>query len=95
MPSRPTRPFVALLTVSLLAPAAVLVRGADWPDWRGPARTGASAGVTEKRAPPTPRRLESTRGPTRVAPSAVERMARDNLGLVRQTEVVFQFPTRR
>jgi len=43
MPSRPTRPFVALLTVSLLAPAAVLVRGADWPDWRGPARTGASA----------------------------------------------------
>ena len=43
MPTRPTRPLLALLTVSLLAPAAVLVRGADWPDWRGPARTGASA----------------------------------------------------
>ena len=28
-------------------------------------------------------------------PAAVERMARDNLGLVRQTEVVFQFQTRR
>lgn len=28
-------------------------------------------------------------------PSAVERIARDNLGLVRQTEVVFQFQTRR
>jgi cell division protein FtsB len=25
-------------------------------------------------------------------PTAVERIARDNLGLVRQTEVVFQFP---
>ncbi|MCK6592584.1 MAG: septum formation initiator family protein [Polyangiaceae bacterium] len=28
-------------------------------------------------------------------PSAVERIARDDLGLVRQTEVVFQFPVRR
>jgi cell division protein FtsB len=28
-------------------------------------------------------------------PAAVERIARDNLGLVRQTEVVFQFQTRR
>ncbi len=28
-------------------------------------------------------------------PSALERIARDNLGLVRQTEVVFQFQTRR
>src|SRR3954462_12826546 len=45
MPTRLTRPFVALLTASLLVPAAVLVRGADWPDWRGPARTGPS---TEK-----------------------------------------------
>jgi outer membrane protein assembly factor BamB len=42
MPSRPTRPLLALLTVSLLAPAAVLVRGADWPDWRGPGRAGVS-----------------------------------------------------
>ena len=28
-------------------------------------------------------------------PTALERLARDNLGLVRQTEVVFQFRTRR
>lgn len=28
-------------------------------------------------------------------PTAVERIARDNLGLVRQSEVVFQFQTRR
>ena len=28
-------------------------------------------------------------------PTAVERIARDDLGLVRQSEVVFQFPPRR
>jgi cell division protein FtsB len=28
-------------------------------------------------------------------PAAIERIARDNLGLVRQTEVVFQFPVKR
>src|SRR5215510_3122224 len=44
------------------------------------------------------REIEALRG--RVArqkddPAAVERMARDHLGLVRQTEVVFQFQTRR
>jgi cell division protein FtsB len=44
------------------------------------------------------REIEELRG--RVArlrddPSALEQIARDNLGFVRQTEVVFQFPTRR
>lgn len=44
------------------------------------------------------RQSESLRG--RVArlrddPAAVERIARDDLGLVRQTEVVFQFAVRR
>ena len=44
------------------------------------------------------REIEALRG--RVArlrddPTAVERIARDNLGLVRQTEVVFQFPNPR
>jgi cell division protein FtsB len=44
------------------------------------------------------REIEALRG--RVArlrddPGAVERIARDNLGLVRQTEVVFQFQSRR
>ena len=28
-------------------------------------------------------------------PAAIERLARDELGLIRQTEVVFQFPERR
>ena len=44
------------------------------------------------------REIEGLRGNVarlRDDPSAVERIARDNLGLVRQTEVVFQFPTRR
>ena len=30
------------LMVALVAPAAAILRGADWPDWRGPARTGVS-----------------------------------------------------
>ena len=44
------------------------------------------------------REIESLRGNVarlREDPSAVERIARDNLGFVRQTEVVFQFPARR
>jgi outer membrane protein assembly factor BamB len=31
-----------LVAIGLLIPAAALLRGADWPDWRGPARTGVS-----------------------------------------------------
>jgi outer membrane protein assembly factor BamB len=30
------------VAAAMLAPAAAVVSGADWPDWRGPARTGAS-----------------------------------------------------
>ena len=44
------------------------------------------------------RDIDSLRGRVtrlRDDPGAVERIARDNLGLVRQTEVVFQFQTRR
>ena len=44
------------------------------------------------------RELDELRGRVsrlRDDPAAVERIARDNLGLVRQTEVVFQFQTRR
>ncbi len=32
-----------LLAICVVVPAAVLLQGADWPDWRGPARTGVSA----------------------------------------------------
>ena len=31
-----------MLAIGLVAPAAALLHGADWPDWRGPARTGTS-----------------------------------------------------
>ncbi len=31
-----------VLSFALLAPAAALLSGADWPEWRGPARTGVS-----------------------------------------------------
>jgi outer membrane protein assembly factor BamB len=31
-----------VVALALLLPAAVAVRGADWPEWRGPARTGTS-----------------------------------------------------
>ena len=40
MKTTPRLPVVLALCV--IAPAAVLLHGADWPDWRGPARTGVS-----------------------------------------------------
>ena len=42
MAPSPSHRLLTLLGISLIVPAAVLVRGADWPDWRGPARTGTS-----------------------------------------------------
>ena len=30
------------IAVALVLPAAAVIRGSDWPDWRGPARTGVS-----------------------------------------------------
>lgn len=44
------------------------------------------------------REIEALRGNVarlRDDPAAIERIARDNQGLVRQTEVVFQFPVKR
>ena len=40
-PSRRRLTSLAVV-VGLILPAAALVRGADWPDWRGPARAGTS-----------------------------------------------------
>ena len=42
MAASPSHRLLTLLGISLIVPAAALVRGADWPDWRGPARTGTS-----------------------------------------------------
>ena len=35
------RPYVWLM-LGLVLPATAVLRGADWPEWRGPARTGVS-----------------------------------------------------
>jgi outer membrane protein assembly factor BamB len=43
MAASPSHRLLTLLGISLIVPAAALVRGADWPDWRGPARAGTSA----------------------------------------------------
>src|SRR5919108_3654505 len=37
-----SRHLVSVVAIALLLPAAALLRGADWPDWRGPGRTGVS-----------------------------------------------------
>jgi outer membrane protein assembly factor BamB len=37
------RRFFLLVAIGMLVPAGTLLSGADWPDWRGPARTGVSA----------------------------------------------------
>jgi len=31
------------IAIAIALPAAAVIRGSDWPDWRGPARTGVSA----------------------------------------------------
>src|SRR4029450_7766007 len=38
-----TRELRTLLSVALLLSATAILRAADWPEWRGPARTGVSA----------------------------------------------------
>ena len=39
--TRHSRLFL-LLSIAVVVPAAALLNGADWPEWRGPARTGVS-----------------------------------------------------
>jgi outer membrane protein assembly factor BamB len=43
MPFRRSPRLPVLLAALLAAPAAALVTGSNWPEWRGPERTGASA----------------------------------------------------
>jgi outer membrane protein assembly factor BamB len=50
------RPFSAVrvwIAAALIAPATVVLSGSDWPEWRGPARTGVSTekGLPEKWSP--------------------------------------------
>ena len=41
------------IAIALVLPATAVIRGADWPDWRGPARTGVSTdtGLPSKWSP--------------------------------------------
>jgi outer membrane protein assembly factor BamB len=43
MAASPTRRLITVAAAVLVLPAMALLRAADWPDWRGPARTGISA----------------------------------------------------
>jgi cell division protein FtsB len=86
---------VAVLVVAVIGAPVLIFSPQGLPRLRG--LEHELADVAEENAD-LRREIESLRG--RVArlrddPGAVERIARDNLGLVRQTEVVFQFQTRR
>ncbi|APR77241.1 Hypothetical protein A7982_02588 [Minicystis rosea] len=86
---------VAVLVVALVGAPVLIFAPQGLPRLRGLQKELAD--VDEENAE-LRREIEALRG--RVArlrddPGAVERIARDNLGLVRQTEVVFQFQTRR
>lgn len=86
---------VAILTVAVVGAPVLILSPQGLPRLRGLERELKD--VDEENAE-LRRQSEALRG--RVArlrddPAAVERIARDDLGLVRQTEVVFQFAVRR
>ncbi len=86
---------VAILVVAVVGAPVLIFSPQGLPRLRGLQKELAD--VDEENAD-LRREIEALRG--RVArlrddPGAVERIARDNLGLVRQSEVVFQFQTRR
>jgi len=86
---------VAMLVVALVGAPVLIFSPQGLPRLRGLEKELAD--VDDENAQ-VRREIEALRG--RVArlrddPGAVEQIARDNLGLVRQTEVVFQFQARR
>jgi cell division protein FtsB len=86
---------VAILVVAVIGAPVLIFSPQGLPRLRGLQKELAD--VDDENAE-VKREIEALRG--RVArlrddPGAVERIARDNLGLVRQSEVVFQFQTRR
>jgi cell division protein FtsB len=87
-------PLAVLVTALVGAPVMILAPE-GLPRLRGLERELAS--VHEENAQ-IEREIEALRGKVtrlRDDPAAVERIARDHLGMVRQTEVVFQFPAKR
>ncbi len=86
---------IAVLVVAVVGAPVMILSPQGLPRLRGLERELAE--VEEDNAE-LRRQIEALRGKVarlRDDPSAVERIARDDLGFVRQTEVVFQFPTRR
>lgn len=86
---------VAVLVVALVGAPVLIFAPQGLPRLRGIEKELAD--VDDENAE-LRRDIEGLRGRVtrlRDDPGAVERIARDNLGLVRQSEVVFQFQTRR
>ena len=86
---------VAILVVAVVGAPVMIFSPQGLPRLRGLEK---ELGDVEDENAELRRQIEALRG--RVArlrddPAAVERIARDDLGLVRQTEVVFQFAGRR
>ena len=86
---------IAVLVVALVGAPILIFSPEGLPRLRGLERELAAVDEENRRLE---REIEELRGRVerlRDDPAAVERIARDDLGLVRQSEVVFQFPQRR
>ena len=86
---------IAVLVVALVGAPVLIFSPEGLPRLRGLERELAAVDDENRRLE---REIEELRGHVerlRDDPAAVERIARDDLGLVRQSEVVFQFPSRR
>jgi len=86
---------VGILVVAVIGAPVMIFSPEGLPRLRGLER---ELEQVEEESAEMHREIDALRGRVerlRDDPTAVERIARDNLGLVRQTEVVFQFPTPR
>jgi cell division protein FtsB len=86
---------LAILVVAVIGAPVMIFSPEGLPRLRGLERELAQV---EEETAELGREIEALRGRVqrlRDDPTAVERIARDNLGMLRQTEVVFQFPTTR
>lgn len=86
---------LAILVVAVVGAPVMIFSPEGLPRLRGLERELAQV---EEESAELGREIEALRGRVqrlRDDPTAVERIARDNLGMLRQTEVVFQFPASR
>ncbi|MDI3286317.1 MULTISPECIES: FtsB family cell division protein [Polyangium] len=86
---------VGILIVAVIGVPVMILSPEGLPRLRGLER---ELEQVEEESAEMHREIDALRGRVerlRDDPTAVERIARDNLGLVRQTEVVFQFPASR